>query len=153
MEGTNFTTVDGTLSSVGVLEGYVGDTNWTNYSVEFDLLDLGGSFSDTGLRVQLRRQDNSNYMVWKFNNNWRCTFTWSKIVEGKETPIANTKKDSPCKGRFKFEVSGNTYRMLVDGKQLLTFTDNTFGVGGAGLVSDRGDMKLILDNFRVIAVP
>jgi len=90
MKGTNFTAVDGTLSSQGLLEGYVGDKNWGNYIVDFDVLSAVPSKSEAGLRVQIRRQDNSNYMTLHIGNFGLCRFIWTKTINGKETPIVNT---------------------------------------------------------------
>jgi len=50
-------------------------------------------------------------------------------------------------------MSEHTYKVAVDGTPLLSFTDNTFTNGGVGLISNRDDMNLILDNFRVTSIP
>lgn len=153
MKGSSFTTVDGTLSSQGLLEGYIGDASWVNYAVEFDLLSAYSS--PYGLKIQIRRKDSSNYMSWEFfqGNDVDCGFVWTKTISGKETQIVNTQRGSSCGRQFRLEVSGNTYRTIVDGKQLISITDDTFTNGGVGLTSNGNDLRLTLDNFKVTKLP
>lgn len=157
MKGANFTVVDGTLSSQGSLEGYLGDVNWVNYIVEFDLLEIGASSQDNGFKLQINKQDNSNYMTWHlmyFPGYGGCRFLWTRTVRGEETVIVNTeRRDIKCRGHFKIESNRNTYNTIHDGAKLLSFTDNTFANGGISLISNSSDMILRIDNFQVSKFP
>ena len=53
MEGDNFGMVNGQLNSLGRLTAYVGDVNWDNYAVEFDLVDMAYP-SDLSILVRRR---------------------------------------------------------------------------------------------------
>ena len=85
MQG-EYTLVNGRLNMGAGMEGYLGGASWQNYVVLIGkALNGCGNYS-----LVVRQQDRDNYLVAHFA--WGCagqvnSFSWSKMVGGKETPI------------------------------------------------------------------
>lgn len=158
MDGTNYGMTNGQLSSIGLFTAYVGDNNWTNYVVEFDLEYL--LYSGFNFNIMIRRQNDSDYMAFQLNTFNRCSMKWVKVINGIETEIVNSETRisgsySDCPGKYKIEITGNTYKTIRNSQLLLTFTDNTYSSGGVGILSTTPDerFKFIVDNFQIISLP
>ena len=154
MDGTNYGMTNGQLSSIGLFTAYVGDNNWANYVVEFDLDYL--LYSGYNFNLMIRRQNDSDYMALQLNTFNKCSLKWVKVKNGKVTEIVNSETTvsnsySDCPGKYKVEVNGNTYKTFKNGQVLLIFTDNTFSDGGVGILSTSADeqFKFIIDNFQI----
>lgn len=158
MDGTNYGMTNGQLSSIGLFNAYVGDNNWVNYVVEFDLDYL--LYSGYNFNVMIRRQNDSDYMALQLNTFNKCSLKWVKVKSGNETEIVNSETTisnsySECPGSYKIEVTGNTYKTSKNGQVLLIFTDDKLTNGGVGLLSTSPDeqFKFIIDNFQVKSLP
>lgn len=156
MSGNNYSMVNGQLSSLGWFTAYIGDTTWGNYAVEFDLLYLIWSRYD--FRILVRRQSDTDYMGWQLNTINGCTFRWVIVQRGQEKVIVNSETSiggwEECRGHYRIEVSGNTYRTYKDGQMKLVFTNNELSSGNVGVVSTgKGETNFKLDNFVVRRLP
>lgn len=159
MDGTNFGMTNGQLSSIGLFNAYVGNNDWTNYVVEFDVNNL--QWSSYNFIIMIRRQSDSDYMGLQFKTINYCKLKWVKVTNGNETEIVNSETNvsnppGECYGRsYKIEATGNTYKTFGNGQLLLTFTDDTFANGGVGLLSTstHKDFVFSIDNFQIKSLP
>lgn len=158
MDGGNYGMTNGQLSSIGLFNAYVGDSNWTNYAVEFELDYL--LYSGCNFSLMVRRQSNSDYMALQLNTFNKCSLRWVKVSGGQEKEIVNSETTisnsySECPGNYKVEVNGSTYTTYKNGQILLTFTDSTFTNGNVGIFTTSNDeqFKFIIDNFQIKSLP
>lgn len=150
MQG-EYTLVNGRLNMGTGMEGYLGDASWQNYAVLIGkAINRCGNYS-----LVVRQQDRDNYLVAHFA--WGCagqvnSFAWSKMVNGKETPINGAGGGAwyaDGGSDIRVEVENNTIRVFQDGARLLYFTDGTFPSGGVGLTSGGAS----IDSFEVLSLP
>jgi hypothetical protein len=158
MAGDNFNVVDGRLSSLGPLFGVLGDSSWIDYAIEFKIDHLKWSRFGSGLRIFIRRQDNSNYMAVEIVTVTRCYFRWLIVLDGTEKVIVDSKIEisrdwTQCQGAWRIEADGNHYRVFKDFEQRLEFIDDRFANGGTGILINGDDTEWRLDDFAVIPLP
>lgn len=90
MDGANFGMVNSALAAKGWFEASVGGTDWIDYAIDLDILEIGYSGYDKGLSIQIRRRDDTGYITLHFNDWNRSSIQWSATENGKETPIVST---------------------------------------------------------------
>jgi hypothetical protein len=158
MAGNSFNSVDGKLSSLGNLHGVIGDGTWTDYAVEFNIDHYHWSYIETGLRILVRYQDDSNYMALAIKSVNGCDFRWlivaggnEKVVPGSETHVSQDYRQ--CLGLWRIEVDGNRYKVSINFEPKREFVDDTFNSGGVGIFVNQDTTELILDEFKVLPIP
>lgn len=124
--------------------GYVsaGDMNWTNYSVSADvkrgaqMAGILGRYQSDKKYYQLAIKSNGTYILNRNNNG-----TWKKLISG---TFANSTSQYY---NLKMVFNGNQIKVIIDGVELATVSDNTFSSGKVGFRSQNGVAKF--DNLRV----
>jgi len=155
IKGDNFSSTNGSLSSEGLLEAYVGDSRWVNYAVEIKGLQVKKAY---GGRVIVRRQDNDNYMAFRciYDDSSSCTdYRWVKVVNGEEKDIPEATfyyKNRDANSAITIEVVGNGYKTIVNGEQVSKFFDDTFKNGGMGLFFKQST-AIKIDSITVNPLP
>lgn len=124
---------------------YAGTLTWSNYSVSADI-----NVSDfKSARVMLcgRFQDGNNYYAASlYNGN---TLEIRKKISASSTTLV-TKSFTLSTGttyNVKFEMSGSTLKLYVNGTLQLTTTDTSFATGNIGLITQKNTAKF--DNIVV----
>jgi hypothetical protein len=154
IQGTNFHVVNGQFVSQGVLNASVGDPNWQDYAVDFDLIAINQSYSSTttgGFDVVVRKQDKTmNYISVQFHD-LGDSIGWAIVTNGMVQGIAGAEKNIPTRlpGHYRIEVNGNQYAVYHDNALQLQITDDTFTHGNVGLISTGDRTQVTLDNFQV----
>jgi len=133
----------------------IGDSSWQNYNIQLDNLRPQGNCDNCSIDVQVRVQDNSNYM--RFNCYTSRSYQhcgWHKVVNGEEIEIPGTNTwmwelwhDGDT---AEIEVEGNNYRLIVASNPVIRFSDDTFTNGGFTL---KGQNLFRLDGIEVRALP
>jgi len=155
IKGDNFSSTNGSLSSEGLLEAYVGGSGWSNYVVEIKGLQVKKAY---GGRVIVRRQDNDNYMAFRciYDDSSSCTdYRWVKVVNGEEKDIPQATfyyKGRDANSAIMVEVVGNGYKTIVNGEQVSKFFDDTFKNGGMGFFFKQST-AIKIDSVTVNALP
>ncbi len=120
----------------------VGDSSWTDYTIEFD----GNAQScrgDSFLAVRL--QDLENMIVFSFAH---CETFWYIVENGEwnDVPNANTGNIGNGWSSFRIIVEGDEFTFYDDGDRKTSFNDSRFPQGGVGLMV-RANAQV--DNFLV----
>ena len=134
ISGENFVSSNGQFISNGFLEAYVGDNNWTNYSIEIKNFYVDEAH---GGRVLVHRQNRENYLALRctYRDSSGCTkLNWVKVIDGQEKVIPGTFFNIKRGGTIKIEIVGHNYNTISNGEQVIRFVDDTFTSGGIGLV-------------------
>jgi hypothetical protein len=157
IHGSNYNLVDRQLSSNGLFTAYVGDSNWDNYVVEFDVKKLVTS-TRFEFGVLIRRQSDTDYVGLQLMHfvHWHpCYARWVIAKGGKETVVVNSEMRYDCADQdvhYRIEVDGNRYKLFKDGSQMFVFNNNTFTNGGVGFKSVNKKLTFIIDNFKVVSL-
>jgi len=136
--------INGTLSADQDTWLLVGDPTWTNYSVEF----LGETekhffWADADI-VGLRVADLDNMYAYK----WTTVETEWHIVENGEWNVVPKSyvNDQRSVKHFRFEVNGDSIKLLIDGVNESSFFDDKFTQGRIGLFISK---DTVIDDFKV----
>jgi hypothetical protein len=163
MIGDNFSVVNGHLNASGIFTAHVGDVNWEDYVVEFQVIDLP-MYSEFG--VVVRRQSDEDYMALHVLRRppRLCILSWITVRNGMEQELVNSKteikdrdrsKSSPCTGDYKIEVLGNTYRVYRNNRMAVSIASvsQSSSRGNVGLIASKERRNsFVIDNFNVSKV-
>lgn len=151
--------VNGMLSANAPAWLEMGDSNWTDIKVEYDVnLSSYADCREEALHrlwknytmfVGLRYQDNDNMIALKTG---QCGFLWFRVKNGVWEAMPG-KGIGAWYGSFKkitIIVKGNTYTAYVDGIKSTSFVDDSFQTGKVGL---RLGKESYIDNFAVNSSP
>jgi hypothetical protein len=139
----NVSVVNGQLVALENSHIYLGNRDWVNYSVEFDVIDSPRFFSHVGVRTQ----NPENYISLAFSSGQTRWY----INSNGEDEIPNTRIDISLVGsRLKVEVEGNEYRSFVGNVPISSIVDSKFD---KGLVLLRLYNTTIIDNFTITLLP
>jgi prepilin-type N-terminal cleavage/methylation domain-containing protein len=141
---------------------FLGDEDWTDYSVELDANLINGGDSGYGYGVYFRAQDyNSlNAYIFQYDPGWGSgAFLFRKIVDGNEQPpfaVVRVSEGYIWNGTEKHvrvEVSGDTFKAYVsdiDGGDtpVLEGSDSSYTNGSMGLRT-WGSAQASFDNIKV----
>ena len=123
------------------------DTTFTNVHVKVKCAMLAGS-TDKACGIMLRVQNSDNYFLTRANaleDNIRLY----KIVDGDRQELASAGVSVKSDDWHVYEIftEGNRFRILWDGKEVLTHTDGTFVKGKVGLWT-KADSVTAFDDFE-----
>ena len=139
---THFGALDGSL---------LGDTDWTNQSIEADVKPTAVDGSDRWVGLAVRYTDPGNY--------YYLTLRQSNVVQirrflnGSFQSVASAPQTFTLGRtyRLRLEAVGTWIRAYVDGKLVLTYRDDTLSHGQAGLLMSRA--RADVDNVIVSPNP
>ncbi len=128
---------------------YVGDGDWSNYTLTVQAKILGGS---EGFLIPVCAGDPDNNIFWNLGG-WGNTVSCLQIVSGgaKSDQVAGTvKKVKLNQGQtytLKIEVSGRNIRCYLDGKLYVDYTKPVYTpVHASTVVAENGDVIVKLVN-------
>jgi hypothetical protein len=155
IQGDNYGMVNQQLNSLGHFMANVGNINWDNYAVEFDLVDLSNR---SNLRILVRRQSDDDYMSLQlYRRGNTCEAAWIIMTNGTEQELVNSRsdisKENGCSGHYRIEITDNMYKALKDSARFLIFTNNNLPHGNVGLLGLDRDTNFIVDNFKILNMP
>ena len=150
-------TVDGKLiadAGRNPSEIIVGDENWRNYIIEFDVYSKSAAGFPIGVIV---RSMDGNHLLFKTDC---CNTEWILIAGTSEQTIAHLDDGGLVFALQEFtishvrvEVIDQTFTGYINGRQFLRVTDTTNATGAVGIMSDTPhENRLLFDNF-VVALP
>lgn len=146
---TDVTKVYKTNSTDSLSRTTVGETTWSNYTVQSDIkVNTWGSTAFRTAAIIARYTDASNYYLLGYDLG-SSGLVIKKKVAGTQTILA-TKAFTFNTGQsytLKATVIGSNLTLYVNGVRQLTVTDSTFTAGKSGLISCYGDSRF--DNYSV----
>jgi len=147
-----WTTVEGkytNLENKGWIK--IGDTSWTNYSVEVDVIrQYPGSARTGDFKIGVRDdQRKSNFPTFISNAINRCVWQLTS-PNGGDNPLTNAELcPMEKKIHIKIEVNNNSYISFINGQTFQTFTKTEYPSGAVIIGIDCGGGCLAIDNFLV----
>lgn len=142
-----FTTNDSHLSGTA----FIGDRNWTNYSVSVDITQAEPqAWSDS--RILARFQDNNNHYGARVKNQATSDqrqLSIYKRVAGQDTTLGTAMVNWTENSRhtLTFSLDNNTLNLNLDGEPIIQTSDSTFSRGSIGLRVVR--QTVLFDNLKV----
>ncbi len=130
-----------------IARSYVGESSWSNYSVEVDLeVNSWGSASSMLVGVMGRYLDSDNYYMFVYDSG---QLKIRKKVSGSIIDIASRNFTFSLNDTYTFraELSGSNLKLYVNGAEQLSINDNTFSSGKAGLITCYANAKF--DNVLI----
>lgn len=141
----------------GEHRGFTGDSNWTDYTVNFDQTELNRG-SGYGVYIRATNEPNINAYAFQYDPGYgrpNGAFIFRKIVNGQELspPIAV----SPAPAGYNWydvsrnvsvQVKGDTYTAYVDGQPVVTAHDGSYKTGRVGLRTWDG-AEACFDNLSI----
>jgi alpha-L-arabinofuranosidase len=128
---------------------FVGDTNWTNYTLTMTATKLSGS---EGFLIPFAVKDENNYYHWNIGG-WNNTVSCLEQISGGSksgqiaSTVTNLKVETGKSYEIKIVVNENSIECYLDGKGLIKYTlpkvDAVYQVVG---VDDTGDMIIKIVN-------
>jgi hypothetical protein len=136
--------VNGTLSADRDTWLLVGDSTWTNYSVEFQGESGKDHFYDGADIVALRFLDLDNMYAYKWVFVER---EWYVVKNGEWNIVPQTYSLKQRKVTdFRFEVKGDSIKVYIDGIIESSFFDDKFSQGRIGLFISK---DTVIDDFKI----
>ncbi len=133
---------------------FVGDENWTDYTVETDVLLQQGS--GYGIFFRAQNPDSPEGYIFQYDPGYGSgTFLFRRWDAGHErSPFARAEPADPdfdwygVERNVRVEVQGDTFSAYVDGELVLTGTDDTYDSGSVGVRSWHNSL-VEFDNMTV----
>ncbi len=134
----------------------LGESNWTDYDLEVEALRVEGV---DGFGIGFRMADRDNFLMANFGgwNNSRhgVEVTTEGDVKVLPSSVAPAAIDAGRWYRVRVEARGSQFKVLLDGKEVLTFTDAGHPRGAVGLrswntVNRFRNLKLTDPNGKVL---
>lgn len=166
VEGENFAITDNTLIARGRLKLVIEGADWTNYIVSVDVPVLDGSHFGRGFEIQVRRQDDINYMALQIKTEenlmfgGRCDFRWVSVVDGVETPVdggsgnvGGANSGAQCQGHWDIYLQDNLYSVFKEGDRYNRAIDGTYSDGGVAIANNEDGVVITMDSVEVSTLP
>ena len=142
--------VNGQLTTDNLATLFVGDTNWTDYKIEFDMIPYQAWMNDESLSVFVRVKDMKKivgFVVNTFDSEW-------DIVQNgnwNEVPTSyNSDAQLGWSGKVMLVVKGGNFEAYLNGYQVSSFYNADFPNGKVGI---RIGHKATIDNFKITLIP
>lgn len=157
IEGDTTDFVDNQFSVLGNFVAVAGDSSWTDYVVSVIIPYLEWSYFDGGLEIQVRRQDDFNYMAVQMSTINSCSIRWLEVVNGEKREILDSRKSlggwPACRGTWKIGVDGDSYTLTKDVTPINQIQNSSFSNGGFSIRTNSNGTKMTLDEVKIVALP
>ncbi|MCF7876219.1 DNRLRE domain-containing protein [Candidatus Bipolaricaulota bacterium] len=128
---------------------YTGSSNWRNYSLSARVM----SEDDDKIGFVFRYLNPDNYYIFSWQKDWGSRMRFTKIVDGEGTELARNDLGYQ-QGKWydlKVKVAGDKMIAYLDGKEVLSATDDSLTRGQAGLYC-HGNQGSYFDDFLVKSI-
>ncbi len=146
----NAAVVNEQLVAEGILKTYLGNNEWTDYKVSFE---LGDKTNLANLTLFVRVQDQHNFLKMQClpseeGSTADLNCGWFKVIGEEELKIPGADFVMPQVGPVAVEIKGNSYQVVDHG---LTFLDDSVSSGGINFVVEGHPVSL--EYFEVVNLP
>lgn len=160
--GGDWHMVDGRLATQGAFSASVGDVEWSNYSVDFELVSYSGGhgINPGELEFRVYMQDESNYVAMQIDadNIGASSCWWVVSKAGTVTNVPGSGRElgglwtGAASGKWRMQVKDGIFTLYKNQNRLIEFQEMTFSKGKFGVVC-KGGYSLVFDDFKIERIP